>query len=60
MARQENFKHKNYLCSLASLPTLCIVYLHCALTKLPHCQKYLFNRKGQRQQDNSLKDSIPS
>lgn len=26
--RQEKFEHKSFLCSLASSPLLCIVYLH--------------------------------
>ena len=36
MARQEKYKHKILLCPLASpLSTLCTVYLHYVLTKLP-------------------------
>ena len=48
MARQEKFKHKNFLCPLVPLsPLLCIVYLHYVSSNLPHWQKYLFNHKEQ-------------
>ena len=64
MARQEKFKHKN--CPLpfgfVSFP-VCIVYLHYASTKPPHRQEYLLNYRvtvSLHQQDNSLKDNIPS
>ena len=48
MGRQEKFKHKIFLCPLASyLPSPYIVYLHYASSKPPHWQEHLLNHKEQ-------------
>ena len=45
--KTKNVNLKNVLYPLAMSPLPCIVYLHCALAKPSHGQKYLFNLKEQ-------------